>query len=745
MTRPEHSRLQRPRAPRHGLHAADLLTSALVLVAIAVAATTLSGLLQDFLWWWQLVLVAAVIIVAAAVARPPARAPWVAPLASAAAGVIAMTALFAPETALFGLIPTLETLEAAGELAERGWHSIATQRRPAEAVEGIRYLLCLGFGGAALAMDAAANAFKAPALAGAPLLALVLIPTFVLAELHNPLVFGVCAMLFLALLLTRSRRTGLRTAAGVGAVALLASLTVPIALPDARPAVPAATGGTINPIVALGNDLRRDEPTVALVYETSAPAGVYLRIAALDDLRGQAWEPRLLPPIESNTPARIGPAPGLGDDVAREQVITGVSISRRISSAWLPAPYAPTSVTGAFGDWTWEPDGLGIRAESADARGQEYLVESLDIRPTVEQLQAARTLPGVFDRRYLDLPGELPAIVRSTAREVTAETSTPYERAVALQAFFRSGQFDYSEQAPVEQGYDGSGAEVLAEFLEVRSGYCVHFASAMAAMARSLGIPARVAVGFVPGTEFSDEGVIRYRVSTHDLHAWPELFFEGVGWVRFEPTPGRGTVPAYSEPDSLEERGEEGADPQQAEQNDAAPTSAPTAAPGIPQVETDIESGPEQATVEDTAVNAWPLAWLAAPLVLLFVPALARLGVAASRMRAVRRGSARAAWAQLHDAALDLRLLDGSTLTPREFAAALAPRLRPLARESLQRLLSELEGEVFAGDVSAPAPRDVRRVRRGLRRTAGPVAVARELLVPRSVLARFTAVPVTSG
>ena len=744
MTRPERGSLRRARAPRHGLHAAELLSSGLVLVA--VAGTTLSPLLQEFGWWWQLVLVASVIVVAAAVARPLARSSWVPPAVAAGAGILVVTALFAAETAVLGFIPTLETLDAVRELGERGWHSIATQRRPAEAIDGIRYLLCLGFGGAALAMDAAVNALRAPALAGAPLLALTLIPTFVLAELHNPLVFAVCAMLFLALLLVRSRRTGLRTAAGVGAVALLASLTVPIALPDARTPPGTAPGGpTINPIVALGNDLRRDEPTVALVYETTAPAGVYLRIAALDDLRGQAWEPRLEPPIPSNTPAQIGPVPGLGDDVAREQVITGIAISRRVSSAWLPAPYPPTKATGMTGEWTWEPAGLGIRAEVADARGQEYLVESLDIQPTIEQLQSARSLAGAFDRRYLDLPGELPGVVRDVAREVTAQASTPFERAVALQAYFRSGEFEYSEQAPVEQGYDGSGAEVLAEFLEAKSGYCVHFSSAMAAMARSLGIPARVAVGFVPGTEFSDEGVIRYRVSTHDLHAWPELYFDGVGWVRFEPTPGRGSTPAYTEPElQQQEEAEQAAADAAAEAEDAA-EAAPTQAPSIPRDETGLEAGELQSAEDSQAAGAWWWGWLALPAAALLVPAVLRLGRQGSRMRAVRRGSARAGWAVLVDAALNLGLLDGSTLTPREFAEAISGRVRPAAQDAVQRLLTAVEAEAFAETPAAPDTSDVRRVHRALRRAAGPPAVLRELLLPRSVLARFTPAPVSAG
>src|SRR5690606_34066073 len=136
------------------------------------------------------------------------------------------------------------------------------------------------------------------------------------------------------------------------------------------------------------------------------------------------------------------------------------------------------------------------------ARGQEYQVDSVQTLPSVEQLTASGS-PVYSDMdSFLALPPELPEIVRETAREVTTGAATHYESALALQDFFRGGTFNYSEFAPVDQDFDGSGAEVLGPFLEAQSGYCVHFSSAMAAMARSLGIPARVIVGFTPGQPF---------------------------------------------------------------------------------------------------------------------------------------------------------------------------------------------------------------------------------------------------
>ncbi|WP_180933663.1 transglutaminase-like domain-containing protein [Nocardioides ungokensis] len=148
-------------------------------------------------------------------------------------------------------------------------------------------------------------------------------------------------------------------------------------------------------------------------------------------------------------------------------------------------------------------------------------------------------------QEYTALPTDLPAIVSTLATQVTRDAPTRFEKAVALQQWFSStGGFTYSTRAA-----PGNGVNDLVRFLSDneggRTGYCEQFASAMAVMARVLHIPARVAVGFL---EPDQVGPNTYEYSTHDLHAWPELFFPGSGWVRFEPTPaGAGTsVPSYT-------------------------------------------------------------------------------------------------------------------------------------------------------------------------------------------------------
>ena len=127
------------------------------------------------------------------------------------------------------------------------------------------------------------------------------------------------------------------------------------------------------------------------------------------------------------------------------------------------------------------------------------------------------------------------------------EGDTPYAHALAIQDYLRtSGGFTYS--LALDQAKDSSGRpadlDPISNFLVTKQGYCVQFATAMTMMARAAGIPARMATGFLPGS--ATQGV--WTVTAADAHAWPELYLDGVGWTRFEPTPAvrSGAPPIYA-------------------------------------------------------------------------------------------------------------------------------------------------------------------------------------------------------
>jgi len=724
----------------------DWLTSGLLLAAVGTSTAALGSILTDVQWWLVLMLVAVIVLGAGATARSfTSHRAW-GSLGAALAAIGTITLLFAPGSAILGIVPTFDTVGELRKLESAGALSIANQSLPANADQGIVYLLCLGVAAICVLLDLLAVTLRVTALAGLPLLLLLLVPSLVNPTLDDGLFFALTAAAFVGLLLVRSRPASRAAGIGIAVAAVLVALVVPlglpdVTLPDAAVDGPQGAATGINPIITLGDDLRRGDPSLALTYTTNEPGGSYLRLTALDDFTGASWKPSSTDVIEGNDVSAIGPAPGLVADIPTTAVTSDITVAN-ILSRWLPVPYAPTSITGLDGAWSWEPDALAIRSTDSNARNQEYEVQSLTISPSIDQLVAAGTVVEPGFERYLAVPDDMPAIVAATALVVVGAATTNYDKAIALQDYFRGGAFTYSEEAPVENGYDGSGASVLQAFLEAKSGYCVHFSSAMASMARMLGIPARVVVGFTPGdaTTLPDDGGTEYRVTTHNLHAWPELYFAGVGWVRFEPTPGRGTLPAFA-PLAVD-------DPTTPDVDESVPVPAATEAPVPSVAPTAIPS--DQASPSATPIAggdaasrtiSWWWTIVAALAALLLAPAVAR-GIRRSRRIArTSRGSAVAAWDELRDTADDLGLATSAARTPRQLAHDLAPHLDDRGASALSRLRIALEREAFADRAGGPDRRDLAAVVWSLRRKAGPARTLVSLLVPRSLFAGWLPEP----
>jgi transglutaminase-like putative cysteine protease len=193
-------------------------------------------------------------------------------------------------------------------------------------------------------------------------------------------------------------------------------------------------------------------------------------------------------------------------------------------------------------------------------RNEHYAVWSYAPRPTPEELvRVAPSFPKALTRpgRELDLapgvtappfgaPGRDARLLKSLtgrllpyaalyerAEQVAGQTSSPYAAVVALETWFRStGGFTYSEQPGPTPGLP----PLVGFVADTKTGYCQHFAGAMALMLRLLGVPARVAAGFLPGSYRGDF----WQVTDHDAHTWVEVWFRGYGWLPFDPTPGRG-------------------------------------------------------------------------------------------------------------------------------------------------------------------------------------------------------------
>ncbi|MEO6116667.1 MAG: transglutaminase domain-containing protein, partial [Pseudolysinimonas sp.] len=274
------------------------------------------------------------------------------------------------------------------------------------------------------------------------------------------------------------------------------------------------------------------------------------------------------------------------------------------------------------------------------------------------------------------------------------------------------------------------------EFLQKKAGYCVHFASAMAVMARVLGIPSRVAVGFQPGQPTTKDGGTIFNVSTHDLHAWPELYFQGIGWLRFEPTPSRGVLPSYSDPAAV------------AQLPTGSPSDAASATPTASANPSAAAGRDIPTDAANPAGNAAAGGFNATPLVLLILlglllaaglaPAVGRTFVRWRRERAIARGrdAATNAWAEVRDTARDHGWLAPETETAREFAA----RLSMVLADDSDRIAgfrghveSTAYGRPDAASLSLP---ELRAVRRAIAGSVSPRERLRAIFLPASLLAR---------
>lgn len=172
-----------------------------------------------------------------------------------------------------------------------------------------------------------------------------------------------------------------------------------------------------------------------------------------------------------------------------------------------------------------------LRRRDATLRpGDQYLAVSELSSAAVEDLQeAGADYPAWVTENYLDLPPDLAPQVAELARQVSAGATNPYDQVAAIEQFLRG--FEYNDQ--IEAPPPGVNA-VNYFLLDIQQGYCDYYASSLAMMARTLGIPARVAAGYSQGEYVPEEGV--YRVREYHGHSWPEVFFPGYGWVEFEPT-----------------------------------------------------------------------------------------------------------------------------------------------------------------------------------------------------------------
>lgn len=519
----------------------------------------------------------------------------------------------------------------------------------------------------------------------------------------------------------------LRPAARVAAISLIAALTLPglLSVPAASSRHSGAPGApsirtTISPIVQIGP--RLTQRPVQVLFTVTATRPAYWRLIALDRFDGEIWS------ANSRYRAADGPITLARPPASATGDVRQLFHIKTLGGTWLPAAYAPSRVSGI--DVGVDPLG-GTLATSTLRSGMSYEVVSRLPAPTAQELAGAGVGSEV-SATFLDLPDELSPPLSAIAQGITAGAVSAYEKALALQAELRT--FAYREDLPPERGE----AYLLRFLTEVRAGYCEQFAGAMAAMLRALGIPSRVVVGFLPGARSGGS----FTVTTRDAHAWPEAYFDGVGWVAFEPTPRSGVEPPGYTQAPPETSPEAGSAPE------PASADARSGAGNLErreELDTETSSrAPARADRADVARRATGgiLAVLVCLLALLFGARELRIRL----MGALAGSPRRRVWAAYREflfRAADAVRSCRPGETELEYAHSIAASLS-LPDDSLRAVVAAFQKAEYSGSPideaeSVAAGRCIRALRWKLWRSAGWLGRGRLLFSPRPLIPRASA------
>jgi transglutaminase-like putative cysteine protease len=573
------------------------------LALAGVTAAVVYGFSRLFASWaflWPLLGVAAYAHLSAMLLRRRGVGVPLSALVSTAGFVLLASWLWFPSTTRF-LLPGPATLDAVRDESQRSWEAFRELAAPVPVQDGFLLAAAAALLFAVFLADWAAFRLWSPVEAIVPATTMFVFCTLLGAErqrVGSAVLFAAAALVFVlvhrvARLEGRSGwltadvepggRALLRAGGALAVLAVLGGVVVGPRLPgagdDALLDWRADQGGggsrvTISPLVDIRERLVTQSTTEVFTVTASRPA--YWRLTSLEAFDGQIWR----------SGGRYGQASGElpagdlagGDRLTQDYEITG------LNALWLPAAYQPTEVVSDRGV-RYQPASstLIVDTQFADSDGFRYQVESTAPAFDEATLRGATnaTLPAEVVDPYLTDPSGLSERARRTAAEVTSAASTPYDRARALQDWFRD-TFTY-DLSGTGAGHDGNAID---DFLESRRGYCEQFAGTFAAMARSLGIPARVAVGFTWGdvVQRNADGSARYSVEGRHAHAWPEVYLDGFGWVAFEPTPGRG-APGMDRYNDVPEEQDDGTGAAAAPESTttSAPASAQTTAPLSPE------------------------------------------------------------------------------------------------------------------------------------------------------------------
>ncbi|MGI9018351.1 MAG: transglutaminaseTgpA domain-containing protein [Euzebya sp.] len=468
--------------------------------------------------------------------------------------LIFITIAFLPTTAIGGLLPTATTLSSLRDLFLRGLELVELRPSPTFAEAGLLLLAVSGTWIVSYLADGMLFVLRSPLKAIACALVmwavpLAVAPTSSSITLPAAAILGASAVMMLLGNALFTGSYGVRvTAPGqdgrprsapviplpgwtLAVAAVVVGLVFASILPgftdDPLYAARGGTGTTIttNPIVDIRKRLVASNTGPVILVNSPRP--IYLRTTALD--RYDSDEQWTAGTISGQRVSGVVDSP---PPVPVERVEVGVEIAPNIEGGAVlaPAPYQPIIVSGPKAEvlrYDRRSSTLTVPGDATLVAGDSYVVEAAIPQPTADALRTiAAPGPGTANT---ELPANVPAEVSALSRQIVDQAGavSMFDQALAVQNVLRT--WTYSTQPD-----SGLGATAMLQFINSQTGYCEQFAGTMAVMLRTLGIPARLAVGYTPGTLQADG---RWEVTNGNAHAWVEVNFGESGWIPFEPTP----------------------------------------------------------------------------------------------------------------------------------------------------------------------------------------------------------------
>jgi transglutaminase-like putative cysteine protease len=631
-------------------------------------------------------------------------------------GVLMIVVLRYGAVSTFGL-PNGTVLDRLGADLRAGWQVFQNEGAPAPVADGLVVAAMAAMVAVATTSDALAFRSGVRVEAVAPAAGLFVFTTVLSGPDHrvSATLLFLAAVLGFVLAHRVARRADadgwmsaprgqgatamLRAGAAMAAIGLVGGVLIAPLLPgaDADPLIDLdRVGGdsrvTISPLVDIQSRLV-DQADVE-VFTVRSNQRSYWRLTALDRFDGSLWSAGG-DYVDATGPL---PRPETPDPVDRREIRQEIDIEA-LADIWLPAAYEPTSVETDDVGVEWNDASSSLIVDGDHDSSDDITYDVVSSAPVIDPGRAAA---GAAAGPELDalrlLPEDFSPTAVRVAADVTASATTPYEQALALQDFFRT-EFEYS--LDVQPGH---GESDIDAFLQTRVGYCEQFAGTFAALARAVGLPARVAVGFTTGAADPDDPGL-FHVRGEHAHAWPEVYLEGLGWASFEPTPGRGAPGAEGHTRVAEQ--------QQGERAPGVPapttTTTSPAAPGL-EAEGLPSAAPTPTTAAPTAAPSRRPAtgWRTPAVAVLFLLGIGWLvGVPATlawRRRRDRRqatddpgAEVAAAWRAATDSLGRAGIERAPAETPSAFATRIGSAFSPDRHQAVSRLAGSVTTLWFAG------------------------------------------------